>query len=115
MWREAGGEPPPRRDAGRVPRRPLLVLCGTLFVAADAVFEELIVGFFGFDVAEVFGHLVLILVFAWIAAGLLWVALLARTREDLAPRLPDALSLGIVEVGTVLGLLDLLFLVFVTV
>jgi hypothetical protein len=43
------------------------------------------------------------------------VALLAHTRENLALRRPDALSLGIVELGTVLGLLDLLFLAFVAV
>jgi hypothetical protein len=94
---------------------PLLVLFGMLFVAADAVFEELVVGIFGFDAAEVFGHLVMILLFAWITAGLLWAALIARTRKNLALRLPDVLSLGIVEVGIILGLLDLLFLAFVTV
>jgi hypothetical protein len=94
---------------------PLLLVFGALFVAADAVFEELVADLFGFDVAEVFGHLSLILIFAWITAGLLWVALLARTRESLALRRPDVLSLGIVELGTVLGLLDLLFLAFVVV
>ena len=94
---------------------PLLLIFGALFVAADAVFQELVVDLFGFDVAEVFGHLSLMLVFAWIASGLLWVALLAHTRENLALRRPDALSLGIVELGTVLGLLDLLFLAFVAV
>jgi hypothetical protein len=94
---------------------PLLLIFGALFVAADAVFQELVVDLFGFDVAEVFGHLSLMLVFAWITAGLLWVALLAHTRENLALRRPDALSLGIVELGTVLGLLDLLFLTFVAV
>jgi hypothetical protein len=88
---------------------PLLLVFGALFVAADTVAEELVADLFGFDVAEVFGHLSLILVFAWITAGLLWVALLARTRENLALRRPDLLSLGIVELGTVLGLLFLAF------
>jgi hypothetical protein len=94
---------------------PPLLVFGVLFVAADAVFEELVADLFGFDVAEVFGHLSLILVFAWITAGLLWVALLARTRENLALPRPDLLSLGIGEPGTVLGLLDLLFLAFMAV
>jgi Domain of unknown function (DUF4173) len=94
---------------------PLLLVFGALFVAADAVFEQLVVDLFGFDVAEVFGHISLMLVFAWFTAGLLWVALLAHTRENLALRRPDALSLGIVELGIVLGLLDLLFLAFVAV
>jgi len=86
---------------------PLLLVFGALFVAADAVFEELVVDLFGFDAAEVFGHLSLMLFFAWLTAGLLWVALLARTRDNLALRRPDVLSLGIVEIGTVLGLLFL--------
>ena len=94
---------------------PLLLIFGGLFVAADAVFEKLVVDFLGFDVAEVFGHLFLILFFAWITAGLLWVALLASNPENLTLRRPASLSLGIIELGVVLGLLDLLFLVFVIV
>jgi len=94
---------------------PLLLVFGGLFVAADAVFEKLVVDFLGFDVAEVFGHLFLILLFAWVTAGLLWVALLAPNPESLTFRRPDSLSLGIIELGIVLGLLDLLFLVFVIV
>jgi hypothetical protein len=94
---------------------PLLLLFGGLFVAADAVFEKLVVDFLGIDVVEVFGHLSLILLFAWVTAGLLWVALLARNPESLTFRRPDPLSLGIIELGIVLGLLDLLFLAFVVV
>ena len=94
---------------------PLLLVFGALFVAADAVFEKLVVDFLGFDVAEVFGHLVLILLFTWVTAGLLWVALMARNPESLSFGRPDSLSLGIIELGIVLGLLDMLFLVFVLV
>jgi hypothetical protein len=94
---------------------PLLVVFGGLFAAADAVFETLIVELFGFDVVELLGHLFLTLFFAWIAAGLLWVALLTSNPESLAFPRPAALSLGIVEVGVVLGLLDTLFLAFVAV
>jgi hypothetical protein len=94
---------------------PLLLVFGGLFAAADAVFETLVVELFGFDVAELFGHVFLTLFFAWIVAGLLWVALLARNPESLALPRPAALSLGIVEVGVVLGLLDALFLAFVAV
>jgi hypothetical protein len=49
------------------------------------------------------------------SAGALWVSLLAQGRANLIVRRPKFLSLGIVEVGTVLGLLDLLFLAFVAV
>ena len=94
---------------------PLLLIFGGLFVAADAVFEKLVVDFLGFDVVEVFGHLFLILFFAWITAGLLWISLLAYNPENLTLRRPDSLSLGIIELGVVLGLLDLLFLAFVVV
>src|ERR671912_667365 len=94
---------------------PLLLLFGTLLVAADAIFERLIIEVFGFDLAEVFSHLALICFFAWITAGLLWAGLMARVPEDFAIPRPRVLSLGIVEVGIVLGLLDLLFLTFVVI
>jgi hypothetical protein len=94
---------------------PLLLVFGGLFAAADAVFETLVVDLFGFDVVELFGHVFLTLFFAWVVAGLLWVALLARNPESLALPRPAALSLGVVEVGVVLGLLDALFLAFVAV
>jgi hypothetical protein len=94
---------------------PLLLVFGGLFAAADAVFETLVVELFGFDVVELFGHVFLTLFFAWAVAGLLWVALLASNSESLAFPRPAALSLGIVETGVVLGLLDALFLAFVAV
>jgi hypothetical protein len=94
---------------------PPVLVFGGLFAAADAVFENLVVELFGFDVAEAFGHLIWMLFFAWITSGLLWVALIARNPESLALPRPAALSLGIVEVGVVLGLLDVLFLAFVAV
>lgn len=94
---------------------PLLVLFGALFVAADAIFERLVLDVFGFDIAEVFSHLFLICFFAWITAGLLWSALMARVPTNLALERPGLVSLGIVEVGIVLGLLDLLFLIFVAI
>ena len=94
---------------------PLLLLFGALFVAADAIFERLVLDVFGFDLAEVFQHLFLISFFAWITAGLLWAGLMARVPENLVIRRPRVISLGIVEVGIVLGLLDLLFLAFVAI
>ena len=94
---------------------PLLLVFGGLFAAADAVFESLVVEVFGFDVVEAFGHLLLMLFFGWVSAGLLWVALMARNPDSLAFPRPAALSLGIVELGVVLGLLDALFLAFVAV
>lgn len=94
---------------------PLLLLFGSLLVAADATFENFVLEIFGFDVLEVLGHLSLIGFFAWITSGLLWAALMARNPERLALPRPAALSLGVVELGVVLGLLDTLFLSFVIV
>jgi hypothetical protein len=92
---------------------PLLLLFGALFVAADAIFERLVLDVFGFDLAQVFQHLLLISFFAWVTAGLLWTGLMARVPVNLVIRRPRVLSLGILEIGIVLGLLDLLFLAFV--
>src|SRR5215208_2550691 len=94
---------------------PLLLLFGTLLVAADAIFERLVIEVFGFDLAEVFSHLSLITFFAWITSGLLWAGLMARVPDNFAIPRPRVLSLGIVEVGIVLGLLDLMFLTFVVI
>lgn len=94
---------------------PLLLLFGALLVAADAIFERLVIEVFGFDLAEIFSHLSLIIFFAWITAGALWAGLMTRVPNNLAIPRPRVLSLGIVEVGIVLGLLDLLFLTFVVI
>jgi hypothetical protein len=94
---------------------PLLLLFGALLVAADAIFERLIIDIFGFDLADVVSHFLLICFFAWITSGLLWAGLMARVPQDLAIPRPRVVSLGIVEVGIVLGLLDLMFLTFVVI
>jgi hypothetical protein len=75
---------------------PLLVLFGALLVAADAIFERLITEVFGFDLAEVFSHLILITFFAWITAGVLWAGLMApyylsTLSADAVPVLVEAL------------------------
>jgi hypothetical protein len=94
---------------------PLLILFGALFVAADAIFERLVSDVFGFDLSDVFTHLLLVCLFAWVSAGLLWAGLMARVPEDLVIPRPRVISLGIVEVGVILGLLDLLFVTFVVI
>jgi uncharacterized protein DUF4153 len=94
---------------------PLVLVFGALFVAADAVFERLVLDVYGLDLASIFGQLFLIVPFAWITAGLLWAALMARVPRNLEIGAPGRLSLGAVEVGIVLGLLDLLFLACVVI
>jgi hypothetical protein len=93
---------------------PLLLIFGTLLVAADAVFEDLVFGLFELDPGFL-GHLFLTLFVAWATAGFLTFGLLGRETRELGFRRPEAISLGIVEVGVALGLLNVLFLAFVAV
>ena len=113
-WRELGGI---TRRAVAVARglalaAPLLVLFGGLFVAADVVFQHLLRSVVPSPLAP-FRHAAFVVAWAWVSAGLL--------RDLVAPRDASASTararprIGIVEVGTVLALLDLLFLAFVAV
>jgi Domain of unknown function (DUF4153) len=113
-WRELGGT---ARRAAAVARglalaTPLLVLFGGLFVAADVIFQHL----FGSVVPQPLAplrHAVFVLLWAWVSAGLLRD--LVAPREHAPPSARARPRLGIVEIGTVLALLDLLFLAFVAV
>jgi hypothetical protein len=112
-WRELGGN---ARRAVAVARGlaiavPLLVLFGGLFVAADAIFQSLVRSVVPSSLSPA-EHVTIVLAWAWVSAGLL--------RDLVAPRdLPRPArarpSIGIVEIGTVLALVDLLFLAFVVV
>src|SRR5207245_2949627 len=57
---------------------PLLLLFGGLFVAADAAFERIITRLFDWDLDKILNHLLISLVYAWIAAGILRTTLLPR-------------------------------------
>lgn len=107
---------PSRRRAAALARGallavPLVLLFGGLFASADAGFNRYAVKVATFWSEDMLTHLVFVLVFGWIAAGLL-----SGVRAE---RLPDPLSgftpprLGTEETGVVLGLLALLFLTFV--
>ncbi|MDP8952246.1 MAG: DUF4173 domain-containing protein, partial [Actinomycetota bacterium] len=93
---------------------PLLLLFGGLFVAADAVFERLVLNLFDFDPARVLGHLLLFFAIAWASAGLLRLALIGGELPKPEGR-PSFAYLGVVELGVALGLLNVLFLTFVVV
>lgn len=94
---------------------PLLLIFGGLFVAADEVFEGLMLDVFRFNLNKAFGHLLLAGFFAWISAGALRLAFLGREPSWISPERPASFSLGAVELGTVLILLNVLFLSFVAV
>lgn len=94
---------------------PLLLIFGGLFVAADAVFENIVAHTFNIDGLSVFTHILLTALFTWLVAGFLrWTFIASDTAMNGAPRL-EFLSLGIIEIATVLSLLDLLFAAFVAV
>ena len=93
---------------------PLLLVFGGLFASADAVFGNLMAGVLDVDFAAITSHTFLIGFWTALIAGYLAGALLPETPRRVAAD-PPGFSLGIVPVGTALGLLDLLFLVFVVV
>jgi Domain of unknown function (DUF4173) len=93
---------------------PVLLVFGTLLAAADARFERLL-GAATLDVPMLIGHATFALMVAWIAGGILRTMTIGGERPGPQIKRPAMLSLGIVEVGMVVGLLDLLFLAFVLV
>jgi hypothetical protein len=125
---------------GAVMALPLLILFGFLFMSADVAFEGLINRFFLGNHNEVFGHIMLAFMLAWLCGGFLRGLLLGRgvaitddgratfvaqnqdgscvaeivgVNNATLPFKIEPVRLGIVEIGTVLGLLNFLFLVFV--
>src|ERR671934_314483 len=113
-WRELGGT---ARRAVAVARgvalaAPLLALFGGLFVAADVIFQHLL-GSVVPNPLVPFRHAVFVVAWAWVSAGLLRD--LVAPRDLSAPTVQARLRIGIVEIGTALALLDLLFLAFVAV
>ncbi len=117
---------------------PLLALFCGLFVAADAGFADLLAGFFTTSHDNLLGHILLALILTWVSGGFLRAALFGgevkpRARETFTaqpqtqgnaaadpyavltppPLKAEPFSLGIIEVGVTLGLLNLLFLGFV--
>jgi hypothetical protein len=95
---------------------PVLLLFNGLLVSADERFQRLIERLFTWDVGSTMSHVLLALALAWMAGGALRALHLVR-RDPLAslPGRPDALTLGATETAMVLGLVDLLFLLFVAV
>jgi hypothetical protein len=105
-----------RAGVGVLLALPLLLVFGLLFAAADAGFAQLMQDLFKLDMDELIKHLMLIAFMAWLAAGFLRLALIAPLLrgEVIEQPLSRATSrLGIVEIATVLGLLNVLFLTFV--
>jgi hypothetical protein len=92
---------------------PVLLTFTGLFMAADAAFEGFVTRILDIDFQALFTHVLLICFWTWLAGGFLRALLFSEPVTLPGGRRP--LSIGIVEVGVVLGLVNLLFLAFVTI
>lgn len=119
QWRETLSDRVSRRTMavarGLLIALPLLLVFGSLLVAADAVFESLFTRVLHMNFATLFSHAFLTLFFAWIVGGFLRGMRMGKEREWGERQHFPSVLLGIIETGIVLGLLDLLFLLFVLV
>lgn len=94
---------------------PLLIVFGALFASADRFFADAVGTMLGRAAEEWAGHLIVVLIFSWLAAGFL-LGFLDGTRVRERLPLPSSRpTLGPVEVGIALGAVNLLFAAFVLV
>lgn len=113
--RENRGRPVLAVGRGVLLAVPPLLVFGVLLMSADVVFDNLVRTTFHINVPRLFSHAFVIFFCGWIVAGWLRSLLIANALPQQPSELPRMFSLGITEVGIVLGLLDLLFLAFVAV
>lgn len=94
---------------------PFLVVFGALFMAADQVFAGIVQDLIRVNLEVVASHVVLGGILAWLACGYL-SGFVVGTRLPRLREIPLLRpSLGILETGTALALIDILFLAFVVV
>jgi hypothetical protein len=114
---ENGGTPSWRRwlsvVRGAAMTVPVLLFFGGLLVSADADFEYIVVDVLEIDLAVLAGHLFLTIFIAYIVSGFLRGRFIADAIQVPLNLRPASFSLGIVEVGILVGGLDLLFGSFV--
>jgi hypothetical protein len=92
-----------------------VVVFGALFASADVFFRDLVREILLVDLTELASHLLLWALFAWLAGGYLWGALLAE--RDQIPETPANrwVRFDFIEAGVVFGLVNALFVAFVAV
>ncbi|MHB9144389.1 MAG: DUF4153 domain-containing protein [Symbiobacteriia bacterium] len=94
---------------------PLILLFGSLFVGADAVFARLVRQTFDFELGNSAEHIALTLFCTWLVAGWLRTSIWGRRPDDMKTSLVPSFQLGPIETSLILGSLNLLFLAFVAV
>jgi hypothetical protein len=94
---------------------PILLVFGSLLSSADARFGRMMSALVDIDTKEAVGHLLFAGFMAWVTAGYLRGALVANRPLGIAPNSDNQWrpSLGIVELGVPLALLNVLFAIFV--
>jgi hypothetical protein len=94
---------------------PLLVVFGSLFVAADAVFEAQVARVFDINLDAVGPHVFRVLFGGWVSLALLWTGVATVPPHDIDADFPERHRLRRLEVSLVLGSLAVLFALFVAV
>jgi hypothetical protein len=93
---------------------PLILLFGALFVSADAGFEGMVTRAFQFDAENLGSNALVAVACSWLVAGFFHRLYFAvEPPPSAATVAAKPAPLGIIEVGIVLGMLDLLFAAFV--
>ena len=117
QWREL-----PQEDRLRNLRRallgvviaaPLLIIFAALFASADPVFGNVLSNLFNFNAEAVIQHTFFIGFWGFLVAGYFRWSFLGRPLHGVTPTLKPVQS--VVPLATALGLIDLLFLLFVVV
>jgi len=117
QWREL-----PQEDRLRNLRRaflgvliaaPVLIIFAALFASADPVFGTVLSNLFNFNAEAVIRHTFFICFWGFLVAGYFRWSLLGRPLHGVTPTLKPLQS--VVPLATALGLVDLLFLLFVVV
>jgi hypothetical protein len=94
---------------------PLVVAFGGLFIASDAVFEDLVRRAGRFDLGWLWSHLLYAAGLSWVALGLFWASFSLQAPAAPSVEVPDGRRLRTLEIGVILGSLLLLFTAFVLV
>lgn len=91
---------------------PLLLLFGTLFARADASFEQMVANLLAFDLSAIYSMLLWLPVCTLIGGGILLRIMLERECSDFSFD-RSGVTMGMIETGIVLGVLNLLFFGFI--
>ncbi len=98
---------------GTIVTVPLLLIFGGLLGHADPVFGDVLAGLVGFDPERLASHTIGLLAAGWIGSALLSGVLSGSAVPERLEWASLHLGFGPVEIGMILGLVDLLFAAFI--